>query len=500
MFQLLSCIKQSQLLTATRYLNRRLHGLPRINQLNPAISYENKDKITINDVKNTHIVFVHGSYKPYCAIGHEYNIAGPKRGDTQLGETVIFSIPAFGDFFNDMIFHCKIKAPIVNVEKLHYEGNYPSVRWTDYPGERIMQKTRFKSPHINDEYTSEDIVFHRQFQVPHHKLIGWKRMVGQEIPMTGYFKDNENDYTPGYRIHNTCTNGLQTPKDCYNWNEISNRLDRPNDLEVFVPLLFWFNTDVRCCLPSIIIPNGSRFIEIDLADGEAMFGWQERGLHDVNITIENPIIEKLELFINNIFVNPRIYEIYIKTAGHTLVRLYTHQIETIGKSKWEWCNRNYYEIEFNNLRRQPIELIYMGIRPKNNNLSLSNWHRFSQCDQHTFGNFICNEYKPIFNDIRVNDDYHGVYPNMPQTFYNSYIPFRYGGHNINTPNDCGLVMINFCLYPGTFQPSGFSDIPMELKFDTTMTFSNYNRADLIISGKLLNFILIIDGGGCIKFP
>lgn len=49
---------------------------------------------------------------------------------------------------------------------------------------------------------------------------------------------------------------------------------------------------------------------------------------------------------------------------------------------------------------------------------------------------------------------HGIpiYNGFSSKFYNAYIPYHFGGPNVNTPQDSGALMVNFNLYPGTYQP------------------------------------------------
>lgn len=54
--------------------------------------------------------FVNSHFKPFAAIGYEYNKVKPQSGNTQFGGTVQFSIPQFGDFFNDMVVNTALSA------------------------------------------------------------------------------------------------------------------------------------------------------------------------------------------------------------------------------------------------------------------------------------------------------------------------------------------------------------------------------------------------------
>jgi hypothetical protein len=55
---------------------------------------------------------------------------------------------------------------------------------------------------------------------------------------------------------------------------------------------------------------------------------------------------------------------------------------------------------------------------------------------------------------------HGIniYNTFKAAFFRDYQSYTFGGANIVTPEDLGAMMLNFCLYPGTYQPSGRSKI------------------------------------------
>ncbi len=61
---------------------------------------------------------------------------------------------------------------------------------------------------------------------------------------------------------------------------------------------------------------------------------------------------------------------------------------------------------------------------------------------------------------------HGIniYQEYGHRFYNEYQPYIYGGVNIITPEDRGACMMNFCLYPGTYQPSGHINVSRAREF------------------------------------
>ena len=102
---------------------------------------------------------------------------------------------------------------------------------------------------------------------------------------------------------------------------------------------------------------------------------------------------------------------------------------------------------------------------------------------------------------------HGIpiYNNFPSGFFNSYIPYNYGGHNIRAPRDIGALLITFCLYPGTYQPSGHINISRAREFyidyETTPLINSQNgiRGTLVIVASAINFLLISDGSAVLRY-
>lgn len=99
---------------------------------------------------------------------------------------------------------------------------------------------------------------------------------------------------------------------------------------------------------------------------------------------------------------------------------------------------------------------------------------------------------------------HGIdiFKTYPVQFYNSYLPFHYGAERIRTPNDDGLNMIPFNLYPGAYQPSGHINISRarEFYFEYTSDWiSQSNTAVLIVVAIAINFLLVTDGSAVIRY-
>lgn len=336
-------------------------------------------------------------------------------------------------------------------------------------------------------------------------------------------------------------NGPQTPKP----------IQAP--LEIWNKLRFWFNDDVRLSVPSVSIPFGQRFISIELSSQNVLaFEYPSIFLQTIvddtavgvgvrAITYE-PIfqagtvgeitIERMELYINNIFVNPEVHDIYIKRIGFSLIRVYREQVQRSNASADE---------KLLSQLKWPIEYMMVGLRPvwnytmatassgfysspnaRGNQEMWHDWHRLTyfvkaNCDdassvqiQQVTGALSPSNvssatqiipqhyYLPVPTIDQLSLTSHGIviYDNFQDLFYNAYTPFNYGGPSLVTPDDPGALMINMCLFPRAYNPSGHLNISRarETYINWTSSYvTSTSPADLVVVGIAINFLLITDG-------
>jgi hypothetical protein len=377
------------------------------------------------------------------------------------------------------------------------------------------------------------------------------------------------------------TNGPQTPKP----------VQPP--LTLWIPLYFWFNKDISLSIPSVSIPYGQRFITITTSDlqssqkGNLLYecpaaylcrtlyynstdptqrlndisecdtiwktytAWGEGqtgsrpgypGInfdYKLNTTLNTPPTINAELYINNIFVNPEIHDIYIKRIGFSLIRVHREQTTSITSS-----GRS--ETLLSSLK-WPIEYMFAALRPNFNTNTAQNsnawrdWHRFSRelpafPDGVLSGNyseslptgggnaggnvattFIApksvqrSEYYISSNTInQLSLVSHGInlYDLSNSSFYNSYLPHRYNDCCYTTAleNEPSLMFINFALFPGKYQPSGHLNISRAretyIVIDSSHTNVSVNSGSsftLIINASAINFLLISDGSAILRY-
>jgi hypothetical protein len=586
--------KADRLIMATKLLNQRIKDI---------VCYrkqQNMDDVlpTLQDIEKTHILYVNAHFKPFCAIAFEYHKVQASSGVPNLGSTITFSLPTFGDFFFDMVCYIRLSAAHANFRTSPQRvqgsetfgvddasagvafalvdafgnprndlgsqaGSFVSyqnlVRYCEYPGNRVFKYTKFSvNGNILDEYWDYTSAMLQKFTVPPNKVNGYNRLVGQEVPLTGYtgpiqseVSDSQGQSGPTALLTSQFTNQMQDY--CREVRSIVNgpqtpKLSQPA-LELWHKYKFWFNDDVRLAVPAVSIPYGQRYITMDLQPQENLvFEFPNLYIKKTVSAVDNstntatrritytPVvstdrqisdlkIESMELYVNNIFVNTEIHDIFIERIGFSLIRVYRHQVTNVTSS-----GANSVKLE---QLKWPIEYMFVGVRPSYNVAATNpnqwrDWHRmtynvdaqydlkydveqvdasspFSDHHETTSDFVVPPSYTipvPTVDSVTVTSHSITIFDNYGSTFFNSYLPLQYGGPAINTPDDVGALFINFALYPRSYQPSGHFNLSRARE-----TFINWvsryisstNAADLIVVAIAINFLLISDGSAVLRY-
>ncbi len=368
--------KQDRMLHATDLLRQRLQAVTEARQANPAIQDPTP---TLLDIEKTHILFTNAHFKPFAAIGYEYNKTNPQSGNSSLGSQVTFSIPQFGDFFHDMVLYAKLQQPVVTYTAVS-PSDQPLMRWAPYPGERLCEIVEFEvNGNPLDKYYSSDYNFHREFSVQPNKRVGWNRCVGQQEVLQGtvdqptWAKSGIAPSAISTQIVASATNGDQTP---------SGQKDVAVYKEMLIPLLFWCK-DVRLAVPSVAIPYGQRFIKVTLTQGANLVNLVPRGAGDwtdagIGGSLNySGMLQEISLYINNIFVMPEVHNIFIKRIGFSLIRVHRQQVYTATAATADVLLQQL---------KWPIETMFVGMRMADYNSTntrlqrehLDKWHTFSK--------------------------------------------------------------------------------------------------------------------------
>ena len=241
----------------------------------------------------------------------------------------------------------------------------------------------------------------------------------------------------------------------------------------------------------------------------------------------------MELYINNIFVNPEIHDIYIRRIGFSLIRVNRLQI-----NRESVANDNVLLSQL----KWPVEFMFVGLRPVANISSTNvnqyrDWHRLSlpvdnvletvaisasdvmTDDTVAFNDLVsikhkrsseiasaeklyCPSYVPTVDTLQLQAHGINIFDTYAAAFFRDYQSYTFGGPNINTPVDTGAFLLDFCLYPGTYQPSGHVNVSRAREFFLLFTSSYVSAstpADLIVLASAINFLLISDGSAVLRY-
>lgn len=430
---------------------------------------------SLKDIKQTHNFLIESEYKPFVSCGFEYS-KNPISIKPTLGGNSTFMIPNHGDFFSDMVLHVRL----TNLEAVNPLNK---VRYCDFLGHRLLSTVSLTSwGRQVDSYTTEDYNFYYQYKVPHDKKKSWKRCVGQEIPKKGYMTHDPANQE--YREYRKVLNGNQTLKR------------RHETVEMFIPLLFWFN-DPKFAVPNKLIPIENMKIEVNFASKNEIASCANYANDEALFT--TPVIEECILYVNHLFMDETIMHIYLNKLGTSLI--YTHSSNEI------ILNQPYGNISLNYISA-PVTEILIVFRPIENlegpNNSV-NWHLNKKLtEQHieipviyyTTGtqlmgvnNVIYNEEEDVVSTLSLHSESVTLYNKISAKFFSSYIPFQYG--KIVSPSDDGSYHMNFSFAPDTYQPSTYLNVDQSkellLHYESDVINSS-NVVKAIICARTINFI------------
>lgn len=447
---------------------------------------------TLASIEKTHIVFVNSTFKPYVSIAHEYSKTLPRGGRALLGQSFNFTMPVYGEFVNDAVVH-------IRLDNFSAISGLDKVRYVELLGHRIMKNVRFKLNQVTlDEYTADRYNVNWQFKVPPGKELSYLRSVGQEIPKQGFVTaDPLVDEVREYRM---IGNGPQTFKNQH------------PAVDLWIPLLFWFK-DINSALPNFLFPYGQTDVEIELENEANLVAFANYSGTLGNVYVP-PVITQCELYLNHIFLDPSIHKIFVKRFGFQLIRVSrTHKISNLKASE--------DSVHLQQLK-WPVECMYVAFRPAANLANSQRWHRNTAITSVNYpvavvtggaviqvNNVVYYDEEPIVESLGLKLHDITLYPDLPPTFYNSYIPGQYG-QNIRAPRDLGWNMMNFNFYPNEYQPSGYVNISQGREFylqyksatDHTVGLSyirENNPVDLIVVADCLNFLLVKDNSAVLRF-
>jgi hypothetical protein len=421
------------------------------------------------------------------------------------------------------------------------------VRYAAFPMHALITAVKFQINSVNiDEYDQETDNFFLLYMLPINKLSSYYKCVGQEIPVTGY---------TGLVTNYTISSGMTwpivttTPAGQYGWSNgqtISARkqvsvcygpqtpqLQQPA-LNCYYPNKFDHCRDVSNAIPVLAIPNTERtFVYTINAVANIIFpvpanlfqvtttvtytaggNTSAAGLNpsyiNTNIvrtpipvgnTINYPTILVAELYINNLFIDPSIHDIYLERVGFSLTRVHKTSSYNVGTNDVTYGMPSF---------KWPLEFMFVGLRPSSNLVNppsdpenvANNWYKFTYnipmsgsekaksasaattgllgtstgeayCLQNSTTNSENINYyvqMPTITTIEVVLQSIPLYSEINADFYNTYMPYQYGNYNITGTSENSSLFITFNFYSNdNGSPNGHVNLSRSREFTLHIT-------------------------------
>jgi hypothetical protein len=496
--------------TASDYLRQRLDAA----RAKRKAAGEENVQPTFVDIERSHILYIRAAYRPYVSVASEYvRVKASGDGTASIGPaggTLQFTFPIYGHFTSDMAVHLRFKA-IGSAAAAEPTAAAPYLRYCALPGLRVFRKVELRSDQILvDEYGPDDAVAYSKFFVRADHRAGWDRCHGQQEAREAIYLANGFTGSMMYR------DGPQTPK-LYQ-----------ESFDIIVPLQFWLGRDASHALLNDLIPNSQRTVTCELAPlkdivqalvpgasnpGPPPAGGAvaPAGLVPADLPFSKLGIEA-DLYVNGLYVNPEIHDVFASRVGFSLIRVHRRQVNQLQSESDAFLLD---QLKF------PAEYLMVGIRSRRLADDFDRWWLMGSPRQRadankllvpamvwnsTIGSGICQlvcreavEVTTLESSVdTIGVTAHGIeiFPQLPSLFYNAYMPVRYAENTmVVSPIDTSAFLVNFCLYPGKFNPSGYYNLSagreMYINYSLKPAASDIVAGDseMVISLSALNFLI-----------
>lgn len=438
----------------------------------------------LRELSVSHTSFINSQWKPFVALAFTYLKTTEREGNPIFDSTVSFKINQEATWISDQVLHVRLTG-------FRALAAPDRVKYCELLGHRLLESVQFKiAETIIAEYGTEDINKYFNFDLATNKMSGWLRNVGQETPHLGFLTTEPK--AVNFREYRYFGDGPQTLKTSQ------------DDVDMWIPLLFWFNTDIAQAFPNCKIPYGNVKVSIKLRKLSDLIAVNDYGGGGGFVP---PSISTLDLYTNHIQTLPEVAEQVLTGYDFTLIRT--------NKRVEMQVNQPTGEIHLKDLKF-PVEALFATFRPLANLDDIDNWHRGSFLTPVTIPqtvvvgtpapNTIAINYA-IFNQedqtvddlaLKINDI--EIYPQQLSKFSSSYLPWA--ADQMNCPKDCGWHLFNLCVKYNSWNPSGHINMTrnreLYLKY-TSSRISDTSRAKLYVVARTINFLMIRGNTAYAKF-
>jgi hypothetical protein len=443
---------------------------------------DNVSKI-LEKIKQTHSIFINNEYKPFAPMAYSYYKANDKSGLQKFGSQTEFKIPLGGTWIHDMVLHIRLSG-------LSTKSPLDKIKFADLLGHRLLENVQlvFNKGTIIDEYGSEEMNVYYQMELDSNDRPGWLRGVGQEQIRTAYL--SANPALQEYREYRFIGDGPQTLKN------------KHDDIDLWIPLIFWFNKNIENALPIYQMQYGQLSINVKFRKIEDLIAVSDFGGGGKYNT---PDISVCDLYTNQIETIPEIKKLIFGKNKYNLQVIKTKKIYIRELDAPDGT------VLLNGIK-YPTESIVFGFRPVTNNQYIEVWYKNSIIEVKSaeqaisIGGSLSTNQAIYFHEqsvigdvgLKINDN--DIYPVTNNQLYGSYIP--YASKGLNTPIDAGWLLFNFAFDNKDCNPAGYINLSRNREVYITYTngnISSVNKCNLIVIANIINFLVFKDNNAQLKF-
>jgi hypothetical protein len=467
------------------------------------------------ELEKTHTFFLRRSFRPYVAVASEYARVLPAAGlPTALGPggALTFALPTFGHFTSDLVLHVRFGA--VGDAAAAAAGAAPTpaaplYAWAALPGLRFADQVRLESDGVLfDEYSALEAAQRAKFFVTTDHARGFEAACGQQPVRQAVWQGNGYEGVLEYR------DGPQTPQ-----------LYQPA-FEAFVPLDFWFCRGAAHALVNDLVANTQRRVvvrfpqlrdllrayvradsDVILQDPDPAAGPAPPGLAEVPLPAGLSVAYSAALYVNGLFVNPEVHDVFASRADVTLARVHRAQTTPLIAARQRTLMS---QLKF------ASEYFLVGVRARANAADISRWWLMGAAVPRppaarlyvpavvwgpllpalSLVNRQAADVSALENPLAaLRVDAHDVvlYAETGAKFFGAYLPIRYPERSVVvSPVDPAAFLVPFCLMPGAAEPSGHYNLSAgrELYLETVLrdSFLQYDLS-LVVYSSALNFLV-----------
>lgn len=528
--------EEDLVLTSDSLLSKRLRDIKAANEQKKAsmimqgIKPPNESTTAkISDITATHLLWVHRRFYPYVAMAHTFYVTQVYSGSASLasGGSVQFDMEYAGEFYNKACVHAVFsQGSILQNGGAGADAQYWA--WAPMLGHRWCLDTEYRvNTNSLDKYDNNFMESHFQFCVDKDRKDGYRRCVGQEVNETAKINQFESVITPtggvlgalGWDEYPVLRRGPQT------------RAIQHDAVEMFIPLWFWWNHASEESFCTLNVPNGQRIIKINLNTLSQMVQFYDKNGAPIpyNAALWNqaPVLSTIELYVQNIYVNPDINDVYIDRIGFNMVRLHRYQAIVL--------NSTTFNERLNNLK-WPTEEIRVAVQPnENQNYVLTNPGTYTSIcleDCWTYGvvsptvlnmagrwnsivagsaqtTAVARVFYNILTSLTVQTQGLKLYDAFPARFFECFTSTAFAEEKGRTvPEAPGWYLINLNAKPGSPYASGHINISRSRetflagttqRLGTGAPAPSSAEATMQVQGMALNFTFVTNGNIIIRF-